>query len=108
MAISKAELSIIIQNLNKERNVEFTICEDRDKKYLAEYMAMVLLNNNEEVQIAIAFAPHFPLSLPDIFVKDNVSFRAHVGSEGKLCLFDSSAILIRQELADQFVIDCFD
>ncbi|MCO5388555.1 MAG: ThiF family adenylyltransferase [Desulfosporosinus sp.] len=108
MAISKAELSIIIQNLNKERNVEFTICEDYDKKYLAEYMAMVLLNNNEEVQIAIAFAPHFPLSLPDIFVKDNVSFRAHVGSEGKLCLFDSSAILIKQELADQFVIDCFD
>ena len=106
--ISKAELSIIIQNLNKERNVEFTICEDYDKKYLAEYMARVLLNNNEEVQIAIAFAPHFPLSLPDIFVKDNVSFRAHVGSEGKLCLFDSSAILIKQELADQFVIDCFD
>ena len=106
--ISKAELSIIIQNLNKARNVEFTICEDCGKKYLAEYMARVLLNNNEEVQIAIAFAPHFPLSLPDIFVKDNVSFRAHVGSEGKLCLFDSSAILIKQELADQFVIDCFD
>lgn len=108
MVISKAELSAIIQNLNKERNVEFTICEDCDKKYLAEYRAGILLNNNEEVQIAIAFAPHFPLSLPDIFVKDNVSFRAHVGPEGKLCLFDSSAILIRQELADQFVIDCFD
>lgn len=29
-------------------------------------------------------------------------------ADGKMCLFDSSAILIRQELADQFVIDCFD
>lgn len=108
MAISKAELLYIIQNLNRERCVDFTVSEGCDSKYLAEFTGAVLLDNNERVQLSIAFTANFPLSLPDIFIKENEAFRAHVGAEGKICLFDSSSILIRQELADQLVIDCFD
>lgn len=108
MAISKAELLNIIQNLNKERCVDFISSEDCNSKYLAEFKGTVMLGKNESVQLSIAFTPHFPLSLPDLFVKENDAFRAHVGVGGKICLFDSSSILIRQELADQLVIDCFD
>ncbi len=108
MAISKDGLLGIIQNLNIERNVSFTINENCDKQYLAEYTGLVMLSDSERLEISIAFTPYFPLMLPDIYVKDNVSFRAHVGTSGKICLFDSSAILIKQDLADQLVLDCFD
>lgn len=108
MVISKAELLKIIQNLNKERCVNFTSSEDCDSKYMAEFKGTVMLSKNESVQLCIAFTVNFPLSLPDIFIKENEAFRAHVGAEGKICLFDSSSILIKQELADQLVIDCFD
>ncbi len=108
MAISKDELLNIIKNLNRERCVDFTVLDDCDSKYLAKFTGSVLLDKNESVQLLISFTVHFPLSLPDIFVEGNEDFRAHVGIEGKICLFDSSSILIKQELADQIVIDCFD
>ena len=108
MAIKKDEIAGIIKNLNIQRNVNFTVNEKCGKKYLDEYTGTVLLSNSERIDLSISFSKHFPLTLPDIYVKDNKSFRAHVGSGGKICLFDSSAILIKQDMAEQLVIACFD
>jgi len=108
MAISGNELLGIIQNLNIERNVSFAFNKNCEKQYQAKYTGLVSLSDNETLEISIAFTPHFPLTLPDILVKDNMLFRAHVGTNGKICLFDTSAILIKQDLPDQLVIDCFD
>lgn len=98
----------IIQNLNQKRTVNFTLCEVTKPEYSQEYSGLVTLANYETVSLNIAFCAHFPLSLPKIYVKDNTSFRAHVGSDGKICLFDSSSVLIKQNMADQILIDCFD
>lgn len=108
MAMIKDKITQIIQNLNIQRYVNFVLNENCDKKYLAEYVGAVLLNNGERIDISIAFSPHFPLTLPDIYVMEHKTFRAHVGSDGKICIFDSSAILIKQNMTDQLVIDCFD
>lgn len=108
MTMIKDEITRIIQNLNIQRNVNFVLNENCDKKCLAEYVGVVLLSNSERIDISIAFSPHFPLTLPEIYVKENKTFRAHVGNSGKICLFDSSAILIKQDMPNQLLIDCFD
>lgn len=108
MTMIKDEIARSIQNLNIQRHVNFVLNENCDKKYLAEYVGVVLLINSERIDISIAFSPHFPLTLPDIFVKRHTAFRAHVGGDGKICIFNSSSILIKKDMTDQLVIDCFD
>ncbi|WKY46642.1 ThiF family adenylyltransferase [Eubacteriaceae bacterium ES3] len=98
----------IIDYLNIHRDVCFKQIENCNKKYIAEYSGNILLENCDKIEMIISFSTDFPLTLPDIFVADNNKFRAHVGTEGKICLFDSSAILIKQAMADQLVLDCFD
>lgn len=106
--MKKAALIDIINNLNIQRRVCFEQLDNCKKKYIAEYSGNILLENREEIEMIISFSSDFPLTMPDIFIADNNKFRAHVGTEGKICLFDSSAILIKQDMSEQLVIDCFD
>jgi molybdopterin/thiamine biosynthesis adenylyltransferase len=108
MPMTKDDLTDIIKYLNIRRDVCFEQFDNCKKKYIAEYSGNILLGNSEKIELIISFSSDFPLTMPDIFVVDNNKFRAHVGTEGKICLFDSSALLIKQDMADQLVIDCFD
>jgi len=108
MPMTKDDLTHIIKNLNIQRGLSFELNDNCKKKYIAEYSGNILLENSEKIEMIISFSSDFPLIMPDIFVVDNNKFRAHVGTEGKICLFDSSAILIKQDMAAQLVIDCFD
>lgn len=108
MPMIKDDVIGVINNLNIHRDVCFEQIENCNKKYIAEYSGNILLENCDKIEMIISFSTDFPLTLPDIFLVDNNKFRAHVGTEGKICLFDSSAILIKQDMAAQLVIDCFD
>ncbi len=108
MPMTKDDLTCIIKNLNIQRGVSFELNDNCKKKYIAEYSGNIILENTAKIEMIIAFSFDFPLTMPDIFVLNNNKFRAHVGTEGKICLFDSSAILIKQDMSDQLVIDCFD
>ncbi len=108
MPMTKEDVVGIINNLNIHRDVCFEQIENCKKKYIVEYSGNIQLENYEKIDLIISFSTDFPLTMPDIFVVNNNKFRAHVGTEGKICLFDSSAILIKQDMAAQLVIDCFD
>lgn len=108
MSMIKDEIISIVQNLNEKRGVIFSDITSIDEKYIAQFTGSILLGGTERIEISIGFPPHFPLILPDFFIKDNNRYRAHVGSDGKVCLFDTSAILIKKGMADQLLIDCFD
>lgn len=98
----------IIKKLNIKRNVNFELCNTTRLEYICEYSSLVVLETKENIYLRIAFSKYFPLSFPDIYVDDAFKFRAHVGSLGRLCLFDSSSILIKNNMEDQILIDCFD
>ncbi len=106
--MSLEKIADIINKLNLKRNVNFKLCDSTRPEYLCEYSGLVKLATNANIHLRISFSKHFPLSLPEIYVDDTSLFRAHVGSSGKLCLFDSSAILVKQNMEDQILIDCFD
>ncbi len=98
----------LIENLNLKRDVNFSACVYESSNYEVHYCGTVTLKNGESIQIRISFPKRFPLVLPDFFVIKNDEFRVHVGSDGKICLFDMSAMLIRRDMNEQIVIDCFD
>ena len=104
------EIADIVNKLNLRRNVNFELCDSTRPKYLCEYSGLVRLETKENIHLRISFSKYFPLSFPEIFVddKDTSTFRAHVETSGKLCLFDSSSILIKQNMEDQILIDCYD
>ncbi|WP_283606665.1 ThiF family adenylyltransferase [Faecalispora anaeroviscerum] len=106
--MSLEEIADIVNKLNLKRNVNFELCDSTRPKYLCEYSGLVKLATNENLHLRISFSEYFPLSLPEIYVDDTSIFRAHVGISGKLCLFDSSAILVKQNMEGQILIDCFD
>lgn len=106
--VNKDCFSELIGNLNLKRNVNFSACASESSNYEAHYCGTVTLKNRESIQIRISFLKRFPLVLPDFFVIKNDEFRVHVGSDGKICLFDMSAMLIRRDMNDQILIDCFD
>lgn len=102
------EFNALIEKLNTSRGVNFVAADDVHSKYAAMFNGSVLLGKGTSAELTIAFDQHFPLVLPDIFIDSNELLRAHVGSDGKICLFDQSAILIDQGIPDQVLLDCFD
>jgi molybdopterin/thiamine biosynthesis adenylyltransferase len=98
----------LIENLNQQRNVNFSVCASENSKYEAHFCGTVSLSNGNPIQLRISFTNQFPLILPDFFVMQNDKFLVHVGSDGKMCLFDMNAMLILQDMEEQIVVDCFD
>jgi len=101
-------ISDLIYEFNHSRSVSFIKSESHKEQYLEEYTGVVDLVNGEKLSISIAFSDHFPLKLPDIYINAQKNSRVHVGIDGKICLFDTSAILINKNLPCQIIIDCFD
>lgn len=106
--MSLKEIADIVNKLNQRRNVNFVLCDSDRSEHLCEYFGLIKLANSKNIRLRISFPRYFPLSLPEIYIDDTSSLRAHVGVSGKLCLFDSSSILVKQNMPEQILIDCFD
>lgn len=98
------ELLEIVFNLNRKRNVSFVKDEKNDRVYSG------YVNNNAGIvcRLNISFTSVFPLQLPEIKVVEYDKRFAHMGSDGKICLFDNGSILLKSTMPDQILIDCYD
>ena len=98
----------LVSNLNELRGVHFVPKESSRHEYVATFFGSVKIMDDSSINLIIAFDKHFPLRLPVFYVSNDNVFRVHVESDGKICLYDKSSILIKKEMADQLLIDCFD
>jgi len=94
----------IIENVNKQRGLLFKPIPSCSVKYEAEYSGEI---DNFGI-FKIGFTKHFPLQIPDIYHEDAKEDFLHTDSLGKLCLVNTSSILIDVDNPSQLVIDCID
>lgn len=106
--MEKKEIRDIIKKLNLAFHVDFQESPNCKEKYFLEYKGSVKIDDTDSISMFILFREHFPLILPDFFVDNMEKFRAHVGTDGKICLFDTSSILVNQDMPDQIVFDCYE
>ena len=90
-----------IDNLNRERGVSFSQTEE--SIYLGEVTA-----GEEKVWLSIDLGQGFPKAFPKICVVDGKRFMPHLSSEGKLCLFDESSVMIKPDSPEQLLLDSYD
>jgi len=105
--MEKEKIDDIIKMLNSKFSVHFQESVDNKNVKHLEYRGIVLINDNDNIPLTISFGEHFPLALPEFVVENKEKFRAHVGSDGKICLLDTSSILIDQDMPEQIVFDCY-
>ncbi len=98
----------LIEYLNEQCNVFFSKDESSSHtEYVATFFGTVGIDDGSSVKLIIGFDRHFPLRIPDFLLEDNNVFRVHVGIDGKICLYDESAILINKDMPEQLLIDCY-
>lgn len=95
------EYEELVKNLNHVRAVSFEKEEKPREGYVEEYV-------DKKSGLSICFTRHFPLNIPDFFVKPAVQPRPHVESNGKICLFDSSSILLNDQRLNELIVECYD
>lgn len=98
----------LIDDLNTKRDVFFSVKESSQQKYVATFFGCVKIMDGSSINLIIAFDKYFPLRLPVFYVNDDNTFRVHVESDGKICLYDKSSILINKDMPEQLLLDCFD
>lgn len=98
----------LVTYLNGYRGVKFSPVENSCHKNEFTFCGNVIIKDGSRIELILAFNKHFPLSFPLFYVNDNSIFRVHVESDGKICLFDKSSVLIKPEMPEQFLVDCFD
>lgn len=95
------ELNGFIKILNHDRNVSFIEKESVRTEYVAEY-------TDEVSGMTVCFSKYYPLNLPDFYVPVTDEVRPHIESNGKICLFDASSILIDENHPEELLLDCYD
>lgn len=98
----------LVDNLNIQRGVDFSKGESSQNKYVATFFGNVKIMDGSSINLTIAFDKHFPLRLPVFYINNDNVYRVHVESEGKICLYDKSSILIRSDMPEQLLLDCYD
>ena len=98
----------LVDNLNQQRGVHFLLKESSQYEDEATFFGCVKLKDDSTINLMLSFDKYFPLRLPVFYVVSNNVFRVHVGSDGKICLFDESSILIKREMPEQLLLDCYD
>lgn len=94
--------------LNEQRGVHFFPKESSWHEYVATFFGSVKIMDGSSINLIVAFDKHFPLRLPVFYVNNDNVFRVHVESDGKICLYDKSSMLIKKEMSDQLLLDCYD
>lgn len=98
----------LVVNLNTQRGVNFSKKESSQYESVATFFDNVKISDGSTIDLIITFDRHFPLRLPTFYVYNDNLFRAHVESDGKICLYDKSSILIKRDMPDQLLLDCYD
>ena len=98
----------LVSKLNEQREVHFFPKESGLHKYEAAFFGSVSLMDGSSLNLIIAFDKYFPLRLPFFYVENDNVFRVHVESDGKICLYDKSSMLIKKDMPDQLLLDCYD
>lgn len=93
----------LINELNSRRDLCLTN-EEADNIF----SGLIRLNNGNGVDLRIVFPVAFPLKLPMFYIKtDGLKF-LHTDSDGKMCLFEESSILLNQNDEIGILTECFD
>lgn len=97
------EMTKYIEYLNNERSTSFALLPDN----MAVARGVVSVGN-EEKTIRVEFTDRFPSDFPNIYLENPERFYPHVERDGKICLFDDSAILIKKDMPEIVLLDAFD
>lgn len=98
------EFTHLIEEINHKRGLLFQPAPCRSGKYVAEFIGPI----NGIGTLILAFTKHFPVELPDLYVKDTSKPYLHVETDGKICLLEKSSLLINTKDPEQLVLDCID
>lgn len=95
------ELNEIISSLNLNRNVNFVKVDSTRAGYVTEFF-------DDVSGLTVCFSKYYPLILPDFYVQPRNEICPHIESNGKICLLDSSSILIDDSRAEELLVECYD
>ena len=87
--------------LNREREVAFSLIDKNT------FCGDVIVSG-EIVQLSIDLGQGFPKSFPIIRVIHSKRFIPHSSSDGKLCLFDESSVMVKENMPEQLLLDSYD
>ena len=90
-----------IDFLNQERNVSFELASENI--YTGEIDV-----SGEKIKLSIDLGHGFPRAFPTISIIDGKRFMPHLSVGGKLCLFDETSVIIRQDMPEQVLLDSYD
>lgn len=97
------EYKELIKCLNGNRNLDFVGTEKTN-----EFCGNVTLHDGNTISMRIVFPSAFPLNLPVFYIQSNGLRFLHTDSNGKMCLFEESSILIKQNDPVGLLTQCFD
>lgn len=92
-----------IEQLNRDRNVCFIPVPETT----GEYIGKVTIGT-ECLELRISFNNHFPMEFPAFYLDNSNRFYPHVDKCNKLCLFESSSLLINSVDPYIILLDAFD
>ncbi|WP_295095629.1 ThiF family adenylyltransferase [Ruminococcus sp.] len=92
-----------IEQLNRDRNVSFTSVPEAT----GEFHGKVSIGT-ERLELRISFNNHFPMEFPAFYLDNCNRFYPHVDKCNKLCLFESSSLLINTVDPYIILLDAFD
>lgn len=90
-----------INNLNRERGVDFTPVSES----IFEGIASI---NNQGKKLRIDLGQGFPQHFPIITVLNHKGFIPHVSPNGNICLFEDDSVMLKTGMDDQILIDAYD
>lgn len=92
-----------IEQLNQDRNVNFTPIPETT----GEFHGIVSIGT-ESLELRISFNNHFPMEFPFFYLENSNRFYPHVDKGNKLCLFETSSLLINSDDPYLILLDAFD
>ena len=97
-----SELTCVIARFNEQEGVCFSALASDASTYVATFGGVI----ESKWSIRIAFSPHFPARLPDVFVDTPPKETLHIDKDGKLCLFNQSSLLLDTANPVGIISDC--
>ena len=92
-----------IEQLNRDRNVSFTSVPETT----GEFHGKVSIGT-ENLELRISFNNHFPMEFPFFYLENSNRFYVHVDQGNKLCLFESTSLLINSDDPYLILLNAFD
>lgn len=101
------EIKDTIKILNNVRKTSFTEC-DTKAHYVKTFADVVSLANGQKVPMTISFNVDYTITFPDFHVDNHNGKYLHCDLDGKMCLFNKDAVMIKPNMLPQLIVDCYD